>query len=1319
MGGSEYKLLDKYTAPVKRAERPILGRETEMRRVKAALMRPELCNVMLLAPAGSGKALADGTMIPVADARGYVPIQDLVPGDLVFDEHGHPVRVLGVYPQGLRHAFEVTFGDGSRIRCCAEHLWAARSRHGHKTRGPYRVRTLGEMTRSGIRASNGGRKWWTPVAGAVRRPPVDLPVDPYVVGMFLGSGSIRDSSLHLACDDFKIVRRVCRKLGARHAVPNCHGHGWNFVRADGSRSCTYLQTSELAAALGDDNSVFGVGSRARGVPAVYFAGSVEQRTELLWGLMDSNGFACLDDRTPVRFSTRGRRLADDVVTLARSLGYRASLIEKPRPDKGGSVDYEVHFRVHDADKPGLFWSEATRCALRKHRRTDKVQHRRFDDLKIDSVEDLDVDLSMTCIYVDSETHLFQAGRCHVVTHNTALVQGTMVSDPDRRYLEVDLSRMISDAKDANELASMLKLLFDETARAVKNDGQEIVLFIDEFHQIVQLSAAAVEALKPLLADSGTRGIRVIAATTYVEFRQYIAPNQPLVERLQRINLAEPDKRTVMAILKNMASRYGAADEIPDDALLDQIYEYTNRYIPSNAQPRKSLLVMDAMLGWHRAEGRPLDMSLLADVIYESEGVNVAFRVDASQIKAELDKRVLSQQFATAMIEERLQICVADLNNKKRPMSSFLFSGSSGVGKSTTCSTVIPVWTQDGVVSHKLAGDVRVGDYVFDREGRPTRVLGVFPQGERDVYRVTLTDGRYLDVSDNHLWAVVTTKRSWSEGFTIYSTRTLMNKGVVTRGRNGSDVVKYLIPASGAVRWPAREFDVDPYVVGVAIGDGSSSVNAAFTVSSDDEFVVAKVSNLLGAAGYQRSKDSYDWTFLLPDDALCDGHRKLFSQVELLGRYPELYRVKSPERRIPHDYMTGSVEQRWALVNGLFDTDGSIGRADGDRFNVTYSTHFEGLARDVRELLYSLGVASTVSSFERERDGRVVTEYRVHVRSRNCDKHRFFTLPRKLDVASRACGVNKQRERRFDFVGIRSVEALGTREEMVCFYVDNDEHLYQAGMNVVTHNTEIAKTLAEVLFQDRTSLIAFDMTEYANPSSLERFRREMTARVWAKPFCILLLDEIEKACAEVTRLLLQVLDDGRLMDENNRVVSFLNCYIILTTNAGSEVYRNISQYNVDDSGSGRGMSQYNKLIRESITKTTGDNRFPPELLGRINVIVPFQPLSEQTMKDIAEMNLQRMRAEVYKKHGVRLAFNKRVIKYLVEDNLDTNSDSGGARTVISKLESEVTIPIARYINQHPDEKQLVVEVEGVLACEDETIRVSDAYVSVRPIPASGS
>ena len=488
---------------------------------------------------------------------------------------------------------------------------------------------------------------------------------------------------------------------------------------------------------------------------------------------------------------------------------------------------------------------------------------------------------------------------------TALVQGAMLRDANRKYLEVDLARMIANINDTNEMAARLKTLFDETYDYCKTQNVEIVLFIDEFHQIVQLSAAAVEALKPLLADSGTRGIRVIAATTYIEFRKYISPNQPLVERLQRINLKEPDKEMTVSILKGMAKRYGVDNQFYNDHLFELIYEYTNRYIPANSQPRKSILILDSMVGWYRAEGRKMDAKLLADVIYESEGVNTAFRVDATTIKKRLDEKVLSQQLATSIIEERLQICVADLNDKSKPMSSLLFTGSTGCGK-----------------------------------------------------------------------------------------------------------------------------------------------------------------------------------------------------------------------------------------------------------------------------------------------------------------------------------------------------------------------------------TEMTKQLADILFDDDRSLIRFDMTEFANADSLERFR-----------------------------------NDGRLLDENNREVSFINSYIIMTTNAGSEIYRNIAQYNVDDTGSGGQMKKYNKLIRNSISSTTGDNRFPPELLGRIDAIIPFQPLSEETMKKIVIMKLKKLTEEVRLKHGVDLSISSKVVRYLVEDNLDTDSDSGGARNVMSKLESEVTTAVARYINAYPNALNLVVTVEGNLAADNKNQLLSEAYIKV--------
>ena len=99
---------------------------------------------------------------------------------------------------------------------------------------------------------------------------------------------------------------------------------------------------------------------------------------------------------------------------------------------------------------------------------------------------------------------------------TALVQATMMHDKNRLYLEVDLSKMISDCNDVNEMATRLKTLCDEVTVFRREMETELVLFMDEFHQVMMLSNAAAEALKPLLADSGTRGVRIIAATTEAE-----------------------------------------------------------------------------------------------------------------------------------------------------------------------------------------------------------------------------------------------------------------------------------------------------------------------------------------------------------------------------------------------------------------------------------------------------------------------------------------------------------------------------------------------------------------------------------------------------------------------------------------------------------------------------------------------------------------------------------------------------------------------------------------------------------------------------------
>ena len=1251
-----YPMLRDFASRLGKPAREVVGREKEKVSLMSALARPEMCNAILLAPPGTGKAHPNDELIPVADERGYVRIGMLKVGDRVFDEHGDPVTVTGVFPQGVLREYIVVVNevnDGWSVHCNDEHLWTVR-----RDGGQWQTLTLREIMDQGLYDARGDLVWELPASGALVRQSRLLPVDPYVCGAFLGWGVRIDERGYVSMPNEapdEVFAAIEERMGWKRQIEKSRSifiHEGTCKRVEGSQVMTHPAFTSLIVK----------GEKERRIPRLYMTSSIHDRQEMARALRESISYR-KDDPFDM-----------DVLPDAWMCPW--------------AVDYDLSELERSFETSGEMISFAF---------------------------DIGRDVEMTCIMVDSDTHLYQVGRGHIVTHNTVLVQSCMEDDPARIYLEVDMAKMISDLSNPEEMAARLKALFDEAEAFSKAEEREVVLFIDEFHQVVQLSAAAVEALKPLLAASGSRGIKVIAATTYDEFDAHIASNLPLVERLARINIPQTNRRVTIEILKAMAQKYGVDQGMISESLYEQIFDYTNRYVPASVQPRKSIRVLDAMVGRHRYLGEPMDKKLLATVLKVEFGVEVEINVDATAIKAELDKRVFSQDFATTSIARRLQLCVAGLNDPSKPMASLLLTGSSGVGKCCVDHTMVPVWTEDGSVSWKRHGDLVVGDYVFARDGSPTKVLGVFPQGERNVYRVTFGDGRTLDVSDNHLWAVYPNRRSREEGPTIYSTQTLMNKGLVSNLNNGRQGMKYVVPMNQPVQWPIADLSVDPYALGALIANGCLT-DKALSISSDDEETVARVGQAVGAVSWDQGTSNYSWYFRTGETLGNNGKRRIQLADVFTGKLSELIGVKSPQRFIPEQYLHSSIEQRWALVQGLFDCDGSIGACDGERYNVSYSTASKKLAEDVRVLLFSLGVSCSIKKCTREKNGVVRNEYDIHVKVHNSDKHLFFRLDRKKSLAIKAQSVAKQREKRFDYVGIRSIEKLDRQESMTCIYVDNDEHLYQAGDFIVTHNTEVTKQLAKILFgDDQRHLVRFDMSEWGRDDSVDLFREELARHVWATSHCVLLFDEIEKASPLVVRLLLQVLDDGRLSDKDGRQVSFLNTYIVLTTNAGSEIYRTIGEYNADDHGSEETMRDYEKIIETSIKSEDG-GKFPPELLGRIDAIVPFQPLSRATLRKIMTKKLAEMITDVKRKHGIHVTVDGRVLEFLVEDEARSDSDSGGARDMVRRMQRFVTTEIAAFINEHPHERNIAVSIEGTLRSEDVSILKSDACVVVQPYDA---
>lgn len=907
---------------------------------------------------------------------------------------------------------------------------------------------------------------------------------------------------------------------------------------------------------------------------------------------------------------------------------------------------------------------------------------------------------------------------------TTLVYGASEMDPapNRHYYEVRLPLMSAGTGNTDgsvQMAARMTKLVDEIIQYQHETGQELILFMDEIHQIVKISPAAMEAIKPVLANSGAWHIKIIGATTYEEYNEYIRPNEALTERFVRISLPELTFDETVEALKGELATY-LPGEYADERLMRKIVTVTNQALPAESQPRKSLKVLDAMIGWHKTFRSKLDMSLLAKMMSASVGVDINYQVDAAGTEKAMNKRVFDQTLATRAVADRLFISVAGLNDKTRPRGSFLFTGPTGVGKQIVDSVRVPVYDPRGFNYWKRNGDLKVGDFVFSRDGHPEKIIGVYPHKHKQVYRVKFTDGRYLDVGAEHLWQYKSRYGNGAKKWKVTDTVSLMHKVMdhpyFNKGRNVADI-KFVIPMNQPVQWPEMNLDTDPYLVGAFIGNGCLT-ERALKFSSDDKETVNELCNILNSSKVYRNPSSYSWTFSLPEDKMV-GSRKYYQTEDvipdgLIGKY-------SYEKFIPEEYQQGSIEQRWSLIQGLFDTDGSI--SNDDRRRVNYSTTSLKLAKDIQHVLYSLGVSSQIRNNKAHGEAAVHDEYHLHVQCDAKNKPKFFRLSRKKKIAEGAIELDKHKKRvkKFDQVlGIRSIEKLDKKEDATCIMVDDPEHLYQAGDFIVTHNTELAKTMANLLFGSDNRMIRFDMSEYAKPDSVDSLRKRLTEEVWEHPSAVILLDEIEKAAPACTKLMLQVLDDARMTDEHGREVSFKDAYIIFTTNAGAETFSDLQamyQKHTQDIPDAQIQQEQRKMLKsympliQRALRAKG-SQFPPELLGRFDSIVPFSGIAVSTRYKICNVQLNKLKETVLQEHGVHLHIDASVNDYIVREHLGANNaESGGGREVKRRIDTDVTSRVAEVLVNYPQLKDLRVTIVGHMSWNDKNDNEGTAEVAV--------
>lgn len=331
----------------------------------------------------------------------------------------------------------------------------------------------------------------------------------------------------------------------------------------------------------------------------------------------------------------------------------------------------------------------------------------------------------------------------------------------------------------------------------------------------------------------------------------------------------------------------------------------------------------------------------------------------------------------------------------------------------------PVLTIDG---YKSIEEIKVGDIVFDGFGKQTKVIGVYPQGKRDIYRVTFDDNTIIDCDGDHLWKTIIRQNSKKGQARILTTKQMLAE----YGEKPKSYARWRIPKAPILEIDKKHVLIDPYTMGAILGDGSFNKDTGFVIIANPDNEV--IENLKCESIKNRDNLHY-----------C---------LRGLGKYIREYKLRgttAENKFIPNDYLLNDYESRLSILKGLMDTDGSVDKRDG---TCEYNSASIELAEGLAFLVRSIGGQAKIRkrpSFYRDEDGnkiKCLDSYRVRVISPVCP----FRLSRKAIYW-------KKRERiSFDRY-IHSIKKLGS-DYATCIRVDSEDHTFLSRNNIVTHNSHL-------------------------------------------------------------------------------------------------------------------------------------------------------------------------------------------------------------------------------------------------------------------------
>lgn len=420
-------------------------------------------------------------------------------------------------------------------------------------------------------------------------------------------------------------------------------------------------------------------------------------------------------------------------------------------------------------------------------------------------------------------------------------------------------------------------------------------------------------------------------------------------------------------------------------------------------------------------------------------------LEEKKLKYEIDYSKFDKPDRPVMAHQKVAV------EKLIPNDRFILADDMGLGKGLNINTL--VYTPTGTIK---IGDLNVGEKVIGSDGLPYNVIGVFPQGLMETYKITFNDGVTIITDENHLWSVSSPNYSKNrkndriKKSLVLSTKQMYEGGKIkikgvgyNQGKN-YDIETFYKSPNGNNKWQIPivkpiifennySLPIDPYLLGLGLGDGSfKGENIRFSVHKDD---------------FDEMFSHYNIKENKPEQNKRNGYVNVGNSLFDL----EIEHTRSQTKFIPELYKYTSIEDRLSLLQGLMDTDGYCMKSETNKFNGTfYTTVSEKLCNDVIEIVQSLGGIARKSS--------KIPKFTY--KEKKIEGKRAFQINIKLPLGMNPFRLSRKSNNyhtpqkyptgRY----IKNIEKEGTGET-VCISVDSPDKLYVAEHGIVTHNTTSA------------------------------------------------------------------------------------------------------------------------------------------------------------------------------------------------------------------------------------------------------------------------